>query len=184
MRLGFAIDFINNEIMGRGGKDTNIIGDNGERYAAIRLTQGQLFDVIELGGKTPAFDLLCRINDTQKPYQFLVQVKATETAPIYTTELPIRIKTPVPDKKYGNLQLRPLPTYVAGVDNTTGDVFIAAAFRTANNYRNNMPTTYKLSQSDKAASLVNLQRLRNDVIDYWDGVNIQVYKPAFNSALV
>ena len=53
--------------MARGGKDTNIIGDNGERYAAIRLTQGQLFDVIELGGKTPAFDLLCRINDAQMP---------------------------------------------------------------------------------------------------------------------
>ena len=30
----------------------NIIGDNGERYTAIRLTQGQLFDVVELGGKT------------------------------------------------------------------------------------------------------------------------------------
>ena len=170
--------------MARGGKDTNIIGDNGERYAAIRLTQGQLFDVIELGGKTPAFDLLCRINDKQKPYQFLVQVKAIDTAPIYTKKLPVRIKTPVPDKKYKPFQLRPLPTYVAGVDNTTGDVFISAAFRAANNYRNNIPTTYKLSQSDKFASLANLQRLKNDVIDYWDGLDIRVYKPAFNSALV
>ena len=170
--------------MARGGIDTNIIGDNGERNAAIRLTQGQLFDVIELGGKTPAFDLLCRINDAQKPYQFLVQVKATETVPIYTAKLPVRIKTPVPDKKYKPLQLRPLPTYVAGVDNTTGDVFIAAAFQSANNYRNDMPTTYKLSQSDKAASLANLQRLKNDVIDYWDGLGIQAYKPTFNSALV
>ena len=170
--------------MARGGKDTNIIGDNGERYAAIRLTQGQLFDVIELGGKTPAFDLLCRINDIQKPYQFLVQVKSIETAPIYTKKQPVRIKTPVPDKKYKPLQLRPLPTYVAGVDNTTGDIFISAAFRTANNYKINMPTTYKLSQSDKVASLANLRRLKNDVIDYWDGLNIQMYKPAFNSALV
>lgn len=170
--------------MARGGKDTNIIGDNGERYAAIRLTQGQLFDVIELGGKTPAFDLLCRINDAQKPYQFLVQVKARETAPIFTNKFPARIKTPVPDKKYKPLQLRPLPTYVAGVDNMTGDVFISAAFRTANNYRKDIPTIYKLSQSDKAASLANLQRLKNDVIDYWDGLGIQVYKPAFNSALV
>jgi hypothetical protein len=170
--------------MARGGKDTNIIGDNGERYAAIRLTQGQLFDVIELGGKTPAFDLLCRINDAQKPYQFLVQVKARETAPIFTKKRPVTIKTPVPDKKYKPLLVRPLPTYVAGVDNTTGDVFIAAAFQTANNYKNDMPTTYKLSLSDKTGSLANLQRLKNDVIDYWDGLNIQVYKPGFNSALV
>ena len=85
--------------MARGGKDTNIIGDNGERNAAIRLTQGQLFDVIELGGKTPAFDLLCRINDAQRSYQFLVQVKATETD-IFMTTVPIRIKTTVPKKKY------------------------------------------------------------------------------------
>ena len=73
---------------------------------------------------------------------------------------------------------------MAGVDNTTGDVFISAAFRPANNYKNNMPITYKLSLNDKAASLANLQRLKNDVIDYWDGLDIQVYKPAFNSALV
>lgn len=170
--------------MARGGKDTNIIGDNGERYAAIRLTQGQLFDVIELGGKTPAFDLLCCINDVQKPYQFLVQVKATETPPIYTNKLPKRITTPVRDNKYKPLQLRPLPTYVAGVDNTTGDVFIAAAFCPANSYRNDMPTTYKLSINDKATSLENLQRMRNDVIAYWDGLNIQMYKLVFNSSLL
>lgn len=169
--------------MARGGKDTNIIGDNGERYAAIRLTQGQLFDVIELGGKTPAFDLLCRINDTQKPYQFLVQVKGTETD-IFTTTAPIRIKTPVPKKKYMPLQKRPMPTYVAGVNNDNGDVYIAPAFETANKYGGSIPTSYRLSLSDKAGSLANLIILKNDIIDYWDGLNIQAYKPAFNTALL
>ena len=169
--------------MARGGKDTNIIGDNGERNAAIRLTQGQLFDVIELGGKTPAFDLLCRINDAQKPYQFLVQVKATETD-IFTTTVPVRIKTPVPKKKYSQLQKRPLPTYVAGVNNDNGDVYIAPAFETEDKYSGSIPTTYRLSQSNKAGSLADLVRLKNDIINYWDGLDIQVYKPAFNSALV
>ncbi len=169
--------------MARGGKDTNIIGDNGERNAAIRLTQGQLFDVIQLGGKTPAFDLLCRINDDQKPYQFLVQVKATETD-IFTKKTPVRIKTPVPQKKYEQLEKRPLPTYVAGVNNDNGDVYIAPAFETEDKYSGSIPTTYRLSQSDKVGSLVNLNRLKNDIIDYWDGLDIQVYKPAFNSALV
>lgn len=163
--------------------DTNIIGDNGERNAAIRLTQRQVFDVIELGGKTPAFDLLCRINDAQKPYQFLVQVKATEND-IFTLKRPARIKTPVPNKKYKPLQQRPLPTYVAGVDNTTGDVYIAPAFKTSNNYGGSIPTTYRLSSSDQVGSLANLNRLKQDVINYWDGLNIQVVKPAFNSTLV
>lgn len=169
--------------MASGGKDTNIIGDNGERYAAIRLTQGQLFDVIELGGKTPAFDLLCRINDVQKPYQFLVQVKSTETD-IYTATQPIRIKTPVPMKKYTTLQKRPLPTYVAGVNNETGDVYIAPAFAVTNEYGGSIPTTYRLSMSNKAASLEYLNLLKKDVIDYWDGLNIQDYKPTYDSALI
>lgn len=170
--------------MARGGKDTNIIGDNGERYAAIRLTQGQIFDVIELGGKTPAFDLICRINDKLKPYQFLVQVKATETNPIFTKKKPVRILTPVPNIKYKPLQLRPMPTYVAGVDDTIGDVYIAPAFATANNYGGSIPTTYHLTMSNKAASLANLIKLKNDVIDYWDGLRIKSYKSSFNSALV
>lgn len=169
--------------MARGGKDTSMIGDNGERYAAIRLTQGQLFDVIGLGGKTPAFDMICRINDNKKPYQFLVQVKATESD-IFTTTTPTRIKTPVPNKKYTALQLRPMPTYVAGVDNTTGDVYIAPAFKDVNMYGGSVPLTYKLSQSDKVASLNNLKLLKKDVIDYWEGMDIQTYKPSFNSALV
>lgn len=170
--------------MARGGKDTDIIGNNGERNAAIRLTQGQLFDVIELGGKTPAFDLLCRINDPQKPYQFLVQVKATEACNVFTPSNPPRIKTPVPNDKYKQLQIRPLPTYVAGVDNNSGDVYIAPAFKITNDYRSSIPTTYRLSINDKNGSLNNLNLLKNDVLNYWDGLNIQTYKSAFTSLLV
>lgn len=162
----------------------NIIGDNGERYTAIRLTQGQLFDVVELGGKTPAFDLLCRINDPDKPYQFLVQVKATETGDIFTKKKPIRIKTSVPADKYKPLQLRPLPTYVAGVDNTTGDVYIAPAFHPTNGYGGSIPTIYHLTQSNLLRSLCYLAMLKHDVIAYWDGLDIQNYKSGFNSVLV
>lgn len=169
--------------MARGGVDTNLTGDNGERYAAIRLTQGQLFEVIELGGKIPAFDLLCRINDVQKPYQFLVQVKATEKGN-FTKTSPIRLKTPVPNKNYESLQRRPLPTFVAGVDNTTGDVYIAPAFTVENNYGGSIPMIYRLSSSDQIGSLANLSLLKQDVIKYWDDLKIQVYKSAFNSALV
>lgn len=168
--------------MARGGKDTIIIGANGERNAAIRLTQGQLFDVIELGGNTPAFDLICRINDSSKPYHFLVQVKATETK-IFTTTTPKRIKTPVPQIKYKPLQLRPVPTYIAGVNNLNGDVYIAPAFEPVNKYGGSVPTTYILSQGEKKESLRNLELLKQDVIDYWEGLNIQTYKSSFKSAL-
>lgn len=162
----------------------NIIGDNGERFAAIRLTQGQVFDVIELGGKTPAFDLLCRINDPSMPYQFLVQVKATEAEDVFTKNNPRRIKTPVPTEKYRHLQLRPLPTYVAGVNIATGDVFIAPAYQSINTYGGSIPTTYHLTQTDLQQSLNYLIMLKDDVMAYWDGLDIQNYKTAFNSRLV
>lgn len=164
--------------------DTNIIGDNGERNAAIRLTQGQIFDVIQLGGKTPAFDLICRINDPHKPYQFLVQVKATETAPIFTKKKPVRIKTPVPTDKYDPLQKLILPTYVAGVDNNTGDVYISGAFSPNNQYGGSIPTTYHLSASNLPQSLNHLLRLKQDVQAYWDGLNIKMYKTAFITRMV
>lgn len=170
--------------MAKGSKDTNTIGDNGERFAAIRLTQGQLFDVITIGAKALALDLLCRINDENKPYQFLVQVKATETIPTYTKKTPYRIKTPVPTQNYKTLQKLPLPTYVAGVDNNKGDVFIAPAFELEDNYAGSIPTTYVLSQSNLTASLNNLNKLKQDVIDYWDGLSIQDYKSFFISALI
>lgn len=164
--------------------DTNIIGDNGERWAAIRLTQGQVFDVIELGGKTPAFDLLCRINDPEKPYQFLVQVKATETGNIFTKKAPIKIMTPVPKKKYNPLQLRPLPTYVAGVNNTNGDVYIAPAFQRTNLYGGSIPTLFHLSQGNLVQSLHYLRMIKDDVMNYWDGLDIQNYKSTFNSIII
>lgn len=164
--------------------NTNIIGDNGERYAAIRLTQGQLFDVIQLGGKVPTYDLICQINDANRPYQFLVQVKATETAPIYTTKRPVRIKTPVPKNKYSNLQKLQLPTYVAGVDNTTGDVYISGAFEPNNKYGGSIPTTYHLTSTNLQQSLIYLNRLKQDVLDYWDGLDINIYKPAYRSGMV
>lgn len=164
--------------------DTTIIGDNGERYAAIRLTQGQIFDVIQLGGKTPAFDLICRINDPIKPYQFLVQVKATETVPIFTKKKPVRIKTPVPTNKYDPFQKLILPTYVAGVDNITGDVYISGAFHPNNQYGGSIPTTYHLSASNLSQSLNYLDRLKQDVLTYWDGLNIKMYKTAFITIMV
>ena len=78
--------------MAKGSKDTNIIGERGEHLAVIRLTQEQLFDVIAIGAKALALDLLCRINDENKPYQFLVQVNVE----ISVTASGVRIPCPPP----------------------------------------------------------------------------------------
>ena len=164
--------------------DTNGIGEDGERYTAIRLSQNRIFEVIQLGGKVPAYDLICKINDANKPYQFLVQVKAIETAPIFTKTKPNRIKTPVAKDKYEALQKLSLPTYVAGVDINTGDVYISAAYSPNNQYGGSISTTYHLSGSNLIRSKCYLTMLKHDVITYWDGLNINTYKPAFNTIII
>ena len=165
---------------------TNIIGDIGEMEVSTRLMETGLFIVFLLGGKVPAFDLLIEIvpdaNAQESPYQFLIQVKSTDEANPYTKRTH-RIKTPVPGKRLKALVNRPLPTYVAGVDLNTRDIYIVSGYDGKARYSNSIPTTYKLSLGNRAANTVQLQRLKNDVIDYWRGLNIDVYKPSFHSAL-
>lgn len=164
--------------------DKNIIGDNGERLTAIRLSQDELFRIILLGEKIPAFDLLCEINDDAHPYQFLLQVKATDSSNPFTVKKPLRIKTPVPSANYSSLVSRPLPTYVAGVDLKNEDVYVAAAFGSQNHYGGSIPTTYKLSKNDLATSRVNLQMMKDDVINYWQQIGIDDHKAQYNSSLI
>ena len=163
---------------------TNVIGDIGEMEVSSRLMETGLFIVFLLGGKVPAFDLLVEIvpHGQEKPYQFLIQVKSTDEANPYTKRTH-RIKTPVPGKKLKALVNRPLPTYIAGVDLTTRDIYIVSGFDRKAGYSSSIPTSFKLSLGNKAANITQLQRLKDDVIDFWHGLNVDVYKPSFHSAL-
>lgn len=165
---------------------TNVIGDIGEMEVSTRLMETGLFIVFLLGGKVPVFDLLVEIvpdaNAQEKPYQFLVQVKSTQEANPFTKRTH-RLKTPVPNDKLNALIDRPLPSYVAGVDINTSDVYLVPAFDRGAGYGGSIPDTFRLIKGNKAVNTALLQRLKNDVIAYWHGLNIDVYKPSFNSAL-
>lgn len=54
------------------------------------------------------------------------------------------IRTPVPDKKLKNLIGRPLPTYAAGVDLNTNDVYLVPAFDRNKSYKNSFPQILNL----------------------------------------
>lgn len=165
---------------------TNAIGDIGEMTVSIRLMEFGSIDVFLLGGKVPAFDLLAELipkNAQEKPYQFLIQVKTTNTKHPFTKRVR-NLKTPVPDKKLKALINRPLPTYVAGVDLNTLDVYLVPAFDRTKSFRNSIPTRFKLEGKPKiAANERNLNLLRDDVKRYWQSLNIDMYKPNYNSAL-
>lgn len=165
---------------------SNVIGDIGEMEVSTRLMETGLFIVFLLGGKVPAFDLLAEIvpdtNAQEKPYQFLIQVKSTDDANPFT-QADHRLKTPVPNDKLNALIDRPLPSYIAGVDLNTSEVYLVPAFDRGAGYGGSIPDTFRLVKGNRAANTVLLQRLKNDVIDYWRGLDIDVYKPSFHSAL-
>lgn len=165
---------------------TNAIGDIGEMTVSIRLMEFGSINVFLLGGKVPAFDLLAELiphDDQEKPYQFLIQVKTTNTKHPFTKRVK-KLKTPVPDKKLKALINRPLPTYVAGVDLNTFDVYLVSAFDRTKSFRNSIPTGFKLEgKPNVAANKRNLNRLWDDVKRYWLNLNIDTYKPNYNSSI-
>lgn len=162
--------------------DNTSIGKLGEHISSMFLLRDGLFDIENLGGVVPAFDLLCTIKDKAKPYMFIVQVKAMAVGE-FTKRGDICIKTPVPTKKLKWLADRPLPSYVMGVDVKLSEAYIAPAFDRNKLYAN-IPIKYKMTMNDEPALKSLLQDIKDEVIRYWDGNNISTYKQSFKSVLV
>lgn len=160
--------------------DRNAIGDEGENIAATRLGMFFIFRCYLIGGKAPAFDILIEIMDENKPYQAMVQVKSTNDASPY--DMKGNLKTPVPDDKLQNLISRPLPTYVAGIDIPTETMHLTPAFdRTVK--LPSIPPTLVISLSNVARSQADLLKLKEDIINYWEGYNMHINKPTYKSTL-
>lgn len=161
----------------------NSIGSRGENITATRLTEFHIFRECFLGEKYPAADFLFDIVDNKTPYPFLVQVKSTHQRSKYTDDKKA-IKTPIPKSKLGKLIDRPLPTYVAGVDEDKEIVYLVSAFDRNANYTSSIPTKIKFKKGNKRNKKY-LERLKDDVIKYWEGINADVksYKDTFKSDL-
>lgn len=160
---------------------TNVVGGAGENLTALRLEKDGYFKVYFLGEKAPIEDFLLEIRDEEHPYHCLLQVKSTNMEVRYLKNG--NIITPVPIDKLKKLLHRPLPTYVVGSDVTDEVVFIAPAYKEGVKYPS-IPTTIKLDNNDKALRIANLEKLRDDIIRYWEESNIFDFKyNKFNSAL-
>ncbi|MCR4828247.1 MAG: DUF4365 domain-containing protein [Bacteroidales bacterium] len=158
--------------------DNNAIGDRGESIFHSRITEHYLFNVYFLGEKAPIVDFLLEIIDSKKSYFFMVQVKSTEKG--YDSSGNLKVK--VSKRKYGELLKRPMPTYVAGVDNNSETVYLCSAFGDKKSL-NSMPIKHVLKQSKKATSKKTLELLKQDVITYWENSKTKSYKKKFKSSL-
>lgn len=158
----------------------NIIGDIGENTVALRLSKYGIFKVYFLGEKAPIEDFLLEIIDEAHPYHCLIQVKAIDQAKKYDKNG--NMKTPVLYSKLKKLIERPLPTYVAGADIEEEVIFIAPAFDVNIRY-NTIPPILKIDNVDKVRSKSDLEKLRDDIINYWNQANLPNFKKHYISTL-
>lgn len=157
--------------------DKNAIGDRGESIFTSRITEGFLFRVYFLGEKAPIGDFILEINDESTPYECMIQVKSTRTG--YNASGNLKAK--VSKGKLTKLINRPLPTYVAGVDEIDEKVYICPAYN-ANSVISSIPTNHILEKGNPV-SLITLRVLKEDIVNYWQSINIQNHKTNYNSIL-
>lgn len=159
--------------------DKNELGARGETILSVRITQGLIFRPCFLDAKWPAGDFYLEIVDETNPYPFLIQAKTTTQGYLANGNL----KAGVPIAKLRSLMNRPLPTYVAGIDENTETVFIRPAFNPNVSYPSIPTSFFILDPTNMPLSLINLQRLRDEIIDFWNNSNVIQYKLQYNSQI-
>lgn len=158
----------------------NAIGDRGESIFTTRISEFYQFNVYFLGEKAPIVDFLLEVEDTDKPYYFLIQVKSTTKGYHRKTGY---IKAVISNSKLLELIKRPLPTYIAGVDVNNEIVYINPAFDTSVSYSSGMPVSHLLDRTKQVVSKATLDLLIQDVKNFWDNLSANGYKTSFHSVL-
>ncbi len=162
------------------GNVCNNIGRRGENLVCLRLMKFNVFNVYFLGEKAPIMDFLIEIIDKDTPYCCALQVKSTEVRNCYDKEGNMRTKVSEGDLK--ELIKRPLPTYVVGVDLNEEIIHIAPAFD-ENVKFNTIPPRLVLSNKDREKDKSNLNKLKADIIRYWNEIGISGHKNFYQSIL-
>lgn len=157
----------------------NAIGDNGEAIFCGRITQDFIFKVYFLGEKAPIVDFMLEILDSgNHSYFCLVQVKSTT----HGYQVGGNLKASITEDDLNKLIERPLPTYVAGVDIINEAVYLCPAFDSKVKYPS-IPVTHKLTLLNKVASKLELLKLKEDIMNYWDNSGSDSYKTNYKSLL-
>lgn len=141
----------------------------------------ELFYAKHIGGKMPSFDVFAEVNDDATPFPLYIQVKTTQKDDKYNKN---SIKTPVPTRTIKELAAKPIPTYVGGYDLDSHILYIAPVFSGAEHYPA-IPLNHKIELFNKANAIVELQNLKNDVINFFKNksADFQDYKNKYVSQL-
>lgn len=92
------------------------------------------------------------------------------------------MKTPVPYSKLKKFWNRPIPAYVAGVDLRDEVVYIAPAYRNHGRYLS-IPSKIKLDNRNPIDDVRELNRLKEDILYFFNAHRIPDHKRNYNSLI-
>jgi hypothetical protein len=141
----------------------DLIGKRGESIVATSLMDfcgnpDPYFDLHSLGEKCPTYDYLVELvnADDSVPY-FFVQVKATQKG---FTKKQRRLVVQVDASDVRRMVRCPVPTYLVGVDEPTGQACVVSVHGSMVGPIASMPSTHPLNRK-------NLKTLWDEVTAYW-----------------
>jgi len=151
---------------------SNETGDLGESIFNLVISRDKIFRPRHLGEKWPTSDFYVELIGLKKHYFFIVQVKSTSRG--YDAQGNLRIQAS--KKKLHKLNSYYCPTYLAGVDTDTEDVFMTAINKNKRKSISKMPVKFKLDQNSR-------KELFDEIIEFWENSKLDTYKRQFKHKL-
>ena len=149
--------------------DKNAIGELGEAIFNVEISRDLMFRPRHLGEKWPSSDFYVELIGPNEHFFFIVQVKSTSRG----LDRSKYLKSKATAKKLRDLNRYSCPTYLAGVDINTNEVYLIPINKSLRRDLNKLPTSFALNK-------VNRRALFDDVYDFWTNSGLKTYKQNFN----
>lgn len=150
----------------------NEIGDLGEAIFNVEISRDYIFRPRHLGEKWPSSDFYVELIGPKEHFFFIVQVKSTTQG----NDAGGNLKIQAPKKKIADLNAYYCPTYLAGVNVNTSEVYLTSINEDVQKDINKLPTTFKLDTNNRKV-------LFNEVKSFWENTDIRNYKNNFNHSI-
>lgn len=146
----------------------NEIGELGEGIFNVAISRDYIFRPRHLGEKWPSSDFYVELVGLKEHFFFIVQVKSTTQGLDKSGNLKVKANR----KKIHELNAYYCPTYLAGVDIKTEEVYLIAINKNKRKDISKLPTKFKLD-------VKNRKLLYEEVKSFWENTNIKKYKNTF-----
>jgi hypothetical protein len=152
--------------------DKNAIGDKGENIFNLEISTDYTFRPRHLGEKWPSSDFYVELIGPKENFYFIVQVKSTSQGLDGGNNLKIQASA----AKLRKLSNYYCPTYLAGVDVNTREVYLVPINKSKRKNLTKLSTTFHLNKQ-------NRKLLYKDVKNFWSNSDLKKYKRTFKHTI-